>query len=474
MAVNGRALIFGGASGIGHACAVAFAKEGAVGIVIADIQLDLAERVVEELSALATTANFKATAVKVDVTSEESVKEAVGETVKLYGRIDYCVNCAGIGVQSAKEISEADSDEFDRFMRVNARGTFLVTRYVSAAMKTQELVAVSGSASTLRGHTRGAIVNLGSLASFRSQSHMVQYTGSKHAVLGISSNAALDNAAHAIRVNCLCPSWVDTPMVRHAAGSVPGLKEAIESAIPLGRIACSDEVADVVIFLCSPKSSYITGSALIVDGGASLGIRNMGTPEAVDTTGAGYVTSDFPGPGLPRTVRHITGYNSEGQSVFLSTDSGDHYRVMGEQQAIANIIYSTIETPVELNGEVDIKQASDNEPPLHHPNGTVARLIDFGPGVKSPMHRAVSLDYGIVLEGVFELTLDSGETRIMRRGDITVQRATAHQWRNITGNGTMPGRMLYILVGCKDVYVEGKKMEGYLGALGPYYQGHKE
>lgn len=100
-------------------------------------------------------------------------------------------------------------------------------------------------------------------------------------------------------------------------------------------------------------------------------------------------------------------------------------------------------------------------------------MIDFGPGVASPLHRAVSVDYGIVLEGEFELTLDSGETRIMRQGDISVQRATAHSWRNITGNCTMPGRMLYVLLDCKEVVVNGQKLEGYLSWLEPYYKGRE-
>jgi uncharacterized cupin superfamily protein len=97
-------------------------------------------------------------------------------------------------------------------------------------------------------------------------------------------------------------------------------------------------------------------------------------------------------------------------------------------------------------------------------------MIDFGPGVESPLHRAMSIDYGVVLEGEFELTLDSGESRIMKRGDTSVQRATAHKWKNITGGETEPGRMLYILLDCKDVIVNGKKVEGYLGDLAKEYE----
>lgn len=104
----------------------------------------------------------------------------------------------------------------------------------------------------------------------------------------------------------------------------------------------------------------------------------------------------------------------------------------------------------------------------------MARLIDFAPAVESPLHRAVSLDYGVVIEGVFKLVLDSGEERIMRPGDISVQRATAHQWINITGNGTLPGRMLFILLDVKDVYAGGKKVEGYLGTLAKDYVGRYE
>lgn len=115
------------------------------------------------------------------------------------------------------------------------------------------------------------------------------------------------------------------------------------------------------------------------------------------------------------------------------------------------------------------------QPGLHIPSGSVVRLIDFGPGLESPLHRAMSIDYGIVLEGEFELSLDSGESRIMRRGDISVQRATAHRWRNITAGGTEPGRMLYVLLDCKDVFLKnGEKVEGFLGELEKEYEGRSE
>jgi hypothetical protein len=101
-------------------------------------------------------------------------------------------------------------------------------------------------------------------------------------------------------------------------------------------------------------------------------------------------------------------------------------------------------------------------------------MIDFAPNELTPMHRALSVDYGVVLDGEFELILGSGEKRIMRQGDISIQRATAHQWRNLTGGGNLPGRMLWFLVGVNDVIVKEKKLEGYMGALSIYYEDHED
>ncbi|KAL2810945.1 hypothetical protein BJX63DRAFT_444386 [Aspergillus granulosus] len=187
--------------------------------------------------------------------------------------------------------------------------------------------------------------------------------------------------------------------------------------------------------------------------------------------GQNFIVDGFPAPGLRKTVRHITGYNEAGQSVFLSTDCGDHHRVIGEAQAVANILYSTRETPIKLAENADVQAAKETEPPVHIPGGTVVRMIDFGPDVQSPLHRAISVDYGVVLEGEFKLILDSGEERIMRQGDFCVQRATAHKWHNITGNGTMPGRMLWILMDCEDVVVQGQEVGGDLGDLAKEYGG---
>ncbi|PHH81250.1 hypothetical protein CDD82_1189 [Ophiocordyceps australis] len=140
-------------------------------------------------------------------------------------------------------------------------------------MKAQDARPITVSASgnaVQRGVCRGAIVNLGSAASYVATPGLVHYTASKHAVLGLSKNAALDNVAHGIRVNCLCPTWVDTPMVQKAMATIPDLEPMVKALVPMGRIACVEEVADAALFMCSPRSSYITGTGLIIDGGATM------------------------------------------------------------------------------------------------------------------------------------------------------------------------------------------------------------
>ncbi|CAI6101389.1 unnamed protein product [Clonostachys chloroleuca] len=461
MDITGFALVVGGGSGIGRECALAFAEEGASGLIVADLDLPSATKVAAEANALAAAKHpgFRATPFKVDVTSEDSVNRLMACVRATSGRLDYCVNCAGIGVERAAPIAEASLAEFNRFLDVNVSGTFLVTRAASSMMAAQEPIKDSPSP------VRGAIVNMGSAASFVSTPQMVQYTASKHAILGLTKNAALDNAALGIRVNCICASWVDTPMVRKAIDQVPDLEELIQSAVPMGRMAHAKEIADSVMFLCSERSSYITGCGLVVDGGTTL-------------TTKGYITDGFPAAGLPRTQRHITGHDTEGKSVFLVTDCGSHHRNMGDNQAVANILYSTKETPIECNGDADIKFAEETEASqtrsisMNCIWSNISSLHSITPMAlsSSPLHRAISVDYGVVIEGVFELTLDSGESRIMRPGDVSIQRATSHKWKNVTGNGTMPGRMLWVLLPCNDIVVDGKKVEGFLGHLAKEYE----
>ncbi|KAL4942704.1 hypothetical protein BDV06DRAFT_211608 [Aspergillus oleicola] len=171
----------------------------------------------------------------------------------------------------------------------------------------------------------------------------------------------------------------------------------------------------------------------------------------------------FPAEGLRHARRFITSHNKDGEGVFVVDDDGDHHRIMVEGLAVANIIYSTAENPVDMNDDRDLTYARDHEPSIHVPNGSVARLIDFAPGVASPIHRALSIDYGVVIEGKFELSLDSGEKRIMLPGDTSVNRGCMHKWKNL--DEEKPGRMLFVLLDVKPVNVNGESLTEYLGIL---------
>ncbi|KIA75508.1 hypothetical protein HK57_00007 [Aspergillus ustus] len=175
----------------------------------------------------------------------------------------------------------------------------------------------------------------------------------------------------------------------------------------------------------------------------------------------------FPADGLRPARRFITSHNEKGEGVFVADDDGAHHRIMVQGGAVANIIYSTADNPVDLNGDKDLIYARENEPAIHVANGSVARLIDFAPGMESPIHRAMSIDYGVVIEGKFLLTLDSGESKVMLPGDTSVNRGCMHKWKNL--DESRAGRMLFILLDVTPYKVNGEVLEEYLGDLAGDY-----
>ncbi|KAI1774072.1 3-oxoacyl-reductase [Hypoxylon cercidicola] len=263
--------------GIGKATCKALARTGARGILVADMNLEGAQETVSESQEVATSPAFRALAVHLDVTVEESVKRAVAYMVDSFGRMDYCIHSAAVSVLRTMpypgsipgEVSDANFADFKHLLEVYVQGTFLVTSHALAAMRSQELKRIHPT-SPQRGTTRGCLINMASLLSYKALPSMIQYVASKHAVMGISTTAAVENVRHGIRVNCVCPSYVDTAMVRRKADAVPGFEQAILSGIPMGRLATAEEIADMVLSLCSPMSSYMTGCGLVADGGMSL------------------------------------------------------------------------------------------------------------------------------------------------------------------------------------------------------------
>ncbi|GLB08937.1 hypothetical protein AtubIFM57258_004846 [Aspergillus tubingensis] len=274
MNIDGFALVTGAGSGIGRDCAIAYAIEGAAGVAFADLDPVAATAAAEESKSLATNPDYRALTIEVNVRDPDSVQEMVDTVVMAFGRIDYSVNSAGVGVEQPAEISKASVREFERFMDVNVKGTLLCVRAVSAQMKQQEARYFSLRKSTpARSCGRGVIINLGSSNSYVATPNIVQYTASKHAVMGITRNAALDLAPYGIRVNSICPSWVETPMIERAVAGDPNLAFVMSRVVPMGRIATKEEVSDVLMFMSSPRASFVTGAGWMVDGGATLQLQ---------------------------------------------------------------------------------------------------------------------------------------------------------------------------------------------------------
>lgn len=264
-------------------------------MICADINETAAGLTARESESLATNPAYKALAVAVDVSDVASVDAMVQAAAETFGSIDYLVNSAGVGVQKPAPTEDADLDEMNRFWRVNVLGTLNCIKAVTKVMKKQA-VRVCTSRGRTRDVGRGVIINLGSANSYVPTPNILQYTTSKHAVLGLTRNAgesrpcymgafvsnhadvhnkALDNAAHGIRVNAICPGWVETPMVDAAVAGDPNLSQMMKSIIPMGRIAKPEEIADAILFMTSPRSSYVTGVGWLVDGGTTLQVQTV-------------------------------------------------------------------------------------------------------------------------------------------------------------------------------------------------------
>jgi NAD(P)-dependent dehydrogenase (short-subunit alcohol dehydrogenase family) len=248
------ALVTGASSGIGKATALALAARGDKVAVAARREDELAALVAEIESQGGT-----ATAVKTDVAVAKDVERMVEHTIETFGRLDYAVNNAGIEGQLAG-ITDLSEEDWDQVLDINLKGTFLCMKYESRAM----LDAGHG----------GAIVNVGSVNSFLGYPTGSAYVTSKHGLIGLTSSVSAELASQGIRVNLVCPGFVDTPMhqrIRALLGDAI-YDEALLPTVHVKRAGRPEEIAAPIVFLCSHDASYITGTTLTPDGGYTLTI----------------------------------------------------------------------------------------------------------------------------------------------------------------------------------------------------------
>ena len=244
--VGSSAFVTGGGTGIGRASALALAAEGCHVTVAGRTENTLASTVND-----IKTAGGEADYVVCDVSDEESVRSAVAFAADRRGRLDYAVNSAGVsGGDNLQPTADYATADFDRIIAIDLRGTFLAMKYELRRMQAQ-------------GH--GSIVNVASGASVVGVPGFAGYTAAKHGVLGLTRTAALDYGSAGIRVNAIVAGLVDTPLI--AEGRSPETMAARIAAHPLGRIARPEEMSDAVLWLCSTRSSFVTGAGIPVDGG---------------------------------------------------------------------------------------------------------------------------------------------------------------------------------------------------------------
>lgn len=245
------AFVTGAGSGIGRATAIAFAAEGA-DVVLADI--DTVGN--EETARLVAEHGGRVLAVKCDVTSSSDIQAVIKQTVQEFGRLDVAFNNAGIE-QPPAPLVDITEDQWSRLLDIDLRSAFLCMKYEIPAM------LQNGG---------GSIVNTSSGAGVIGIRGQAAYVAAKHGLIGLTKSAALDYAAHGVRVNAICPGIIETPMMDRFSGGTPEGRDRVIGQEPVGRMGSPEEIASAVLWLSSDLGSFATGHAMVIDGGQTVGI----------------------------------------------------------------------------------------------------------------------------------------------------------------------------------------------------------
>ena len=240
------ALVTGGASGIGRATALTFAREGAK-LVIADMHADGGQQTVHRITEQGGEAIF----VRTDVSKAVEVQALISQAVATYGRLDCAHNNAGISGGGRALTAEYPEETWHQVIAVNLTGVWFCMKYEIPQMLQQG---------------GGVIVNTASVAGLIGGRGIAAYAASKHGVVGLTKTAALEYAQQKIRVNCVCPGVIHTPMTARGLNN-PERRARIMASAPMGRIGTPEEVAEAVVWLCSDAASFVTGHTMTVDGG---------------------------------------------------------------------------------------------------------------------------------------------------------------------------------------------------------------
>jgi NAD(P)-dependent dehydrogenase (short-subunit alcohol dehydrogenase family) len=248
---NKVCLVTGAGSGIGRATALAFASEAAH-VVVVDYDAEAANNTAHEIN----TNGGKAIAITVDISNLDQVKMMLTKTIEEFGRLDNAVNCAGIAGPVSLPLHEYPEEFWHQQINVNLTGTWFCMKH-----EITQMLKNGG----------GNIVNLSSAAGLIAQPENSPYAASKHGVVGITKTAAKEYATHNIRINAICPTAIETPMImegRRKLAHNPDAKQAAINFQAMKRMGRPEEIAEIALWLCSEQSSFITGIAMAADGGA--------------------------------------------------------------------------------------------------------------------------------------------------------------------------------------------------------------